>query len=64
MKAKIANCKNILANDRGVELDFCEVEHVKGLVFLGRVVLNYPDDVKRPISLASARLNILIWHKR
>ena len=61
MKIKCAKCKIISANDRAVEQDGCEVVHVKGFVFLGSVVHNYPDDVRRRISLASAergRLNI------
>ena len=67
MKINGAKCKIISPSDQAVVLDGSEVEHVKEFVFLGSVVPNSSDDVKRRISLASAafgRLKIPIWQKR
>ena len=67
MKINGAKCKIISPSDQAVVLDGSEVEHVKEFVFLGSVVPNSSDDVRRRISLASAafgRLKIPIWQKR
>ena len=66
MKINRAKCKIISPNDQAVVI-VSEVEHVKEFVFLGSVVPNSSDDVRRRISLASAafgRLKIPIWQKR
>ena len=67
MKIDGAKCKIISRSDQAVVLDGSEVEHVKEFVFLGSVVPNSNDNVRRRISLALAafgRLNIPIWQKR
>ena len=67
MKINGAKCKIIFPSDQAVVLDGNEVKHVKEFVFLGSVVPNSSDDVRRRILLASAafdRMKILIWQKR
>ena len=62
-----AKCKIKSPSDQAVVLDGSEVEHVKEFVFLGSVVPNSSDDVRRRIMLASAafgRLKIPIWQRR
>ena len=54
MKITGPKCKFISPNDEVVLLDVREVEHVKEFVFLGSVVPNSFEDVRRRISLASA----------
>ena len=41
-------------SDEIITLDGSEVEHVKEFIFLGSVLHNTTDDVKRRVSLASA----------
>ena len=65
MKMIGVKCKIISRSYQAVVLDGSEVNHE--FVFLGSVVPNSDDNVRRRISLALAafgRLNIPIWQKR
>ena len=67
MKINGSKCKILSPSDEIITLDCSEVEHVKEFVFLGSVLLNTTDDVKRRVSLASAAFGKLknpTWSKR
>ena len=54
MKINRLKCKIPSPSDESITRDGSEVEHVKEFVFLGSVLPNTTDDVKRRISLVSA----------
>ena len=67
MKINGAKCKILSPSSEIITLDGAEVEQVNDFVFLGSMVPNGSEDVKRRISLASTafgRLRNAIWNKR
>ena len=66
MKINGSKCKILSPSNKIITLDGSEVEHANEFVFLGSVLPNATDDVKRRVSLASAafgRLKYPIWSK-